>query len=355
VEALKTEHASVRCHSSDVAKVFPDVVWHAEAPILRTAPAPLYLLARLVRESDYRVVLTGEGADEIFAGYDLFREDRVRRFWARHPESTMRPMLLQRLYPYMARSPVGQLSMAKAFFGKNLTATDDPFYSHRPRWDSTARLKLMLNGDLRLDESAAVERLRASLPPEISELSPLLRAQFIEVVTLLWGYLLSSQGDRMLMANSIEGRFPFLDPDVMTLADSLPDGLKLSGLQEKVVLKRAFAERIPQKILRRKKQPYRAPVVKPFISPVVPDYVEEALSPTAVSAAGLFDVRAVSQLFAKCRATGGERMSNTDEMAFCAVLSLQLLARDLVGGARLTPPAPAGRLGVDVDRVAGSR
>ena len=352
VEALKTDHASVRCHASDVARIFPDVVWHAEAPILRTAPAPLYLLARLVRESNYRVVLTGEGADEIFAGYDLFREDRVRRFWARHPESTMRPALLQRLYPYMARSPVGQLSMAKAFFGKNLTATDDPFYSHRTRWDSTSRLKLMLTPGARVGDTAAVERLRAALPKEMNELSPLSRAQFLEVVTLLWGYLLSSQGDRMLMANSIEGRFPFLDPDVMTLADTLPDDLKLSGLQEKVALKRAFAERIPEKILRRKKQPYRAPVVKPFISPIVPDYVAEALSPAAVGAAGIFDVTAVTQLFAKCRATGGERMSNTDEMAFCAVLSLQLLARDLIAGARLTPPTPAGKLGVDVDRVA---
>ena len=102
--------------------VFPDVVWHAEAPLLRTAPAPLFILARLVRGSGYRVVLTGEGADEFFAGYDLFREDRVRRFWARRPDSKIRPQLLRRLYPYLARSPVAQVAMAKAFFGKNLTA-----------------------------------------------------------------------------------------------------------------------------------------------------------------------------------------------------------------------------------------
>jgi asparagine synthase (glutamine-hydrolysing) len=354
VSALRTEHASVRCRAADVAQVFPDVVWHAEAPLLRTAPAPLYILARLVRESGYRVVLTGEGADEIFAGYDLFREDRVRRFWARRPDSQIRPLLLRRLYPYMARSPVGQIAMAKAFFGKNLTATDDLFYSHRPRWDSTARLKLILAGDLRIAEGSAVERLRATLPAEVATLSPLVRAQFLEVVTLLWGYLLSSQGDRMLMGNSIEGRFPFLDPDVMTLAETLPDELKLSGLQEKVALKRAFADRIPEKILRRKKQPYRAPVVRPFFSPTIPDYVEETLSPQAVAAAGILEPRAVTQLFAKCRATGGQGMSNTDEMAFCAALSLQLIARDLIGGARLDPPPPAGRFGIDVDRVAAT-
>ncbi|MFZ5893636.1 MAG: asparagine synthase (glutamine-hydrolyzing) [Myxococcota bacterium] len=355
VLALETDHASVRCQALDVARVFPDVVWHAEAPLLRTAPAPLFLLAKLVRDSNYRVVLTGEGADEIFAGYDLFREDRVRRFWARQPESKVRPQLLQRLYPYMARSPVGQLSMAKAFFGKNLTSTDDLFYSHRTRWDTTARLKLLLSPDVRVPEGAAEERLRAMLPADATKLSPLARAQFVEVVTLLWGYLLSSQGDRMLMANSIEGRFPFLDPDVMTLADTLPDDLKLAGLQEKVALKRAFAERIPPQILKRKKQPYRAPVVKPFISPSVPAYVEEALSPEAVNAAGILNAEAVAQLFAKCRATGGERMSNTDEMAFCAALSLQLIAKDLIGGARLNSPPPAGKFGVDVDRVATAK
>ena len=354
VSALHTQHASVRCRAADVAGVFPDVVWHAEAPLLRTAPAPLYLLARLVRESGYRVVLTGEGADEFFAGYDLFREDRVRRFWARRPDSKLRPLLLRKLYPYLARSPVSQLAMARAFFGQDLTTTDDPFYSHRPRWKSTARLKLLLSPDLRVPDGAAVDRLRATLPPESEQLGALPRAQFLEVVTLLWGYLLSSQGDRMLMAHSIEGRFPFLDPDVELVADHLPDELKLAGLHEKVALKQAFADRIPETIARRKKQPYRAPVVRPFFQPAIPDYVEETLSPAAVAAAGILEPKAIGQLVAKCRATGGQGMSNTDEMAFCAALSLQLMARDLLDGARLQPPPPGGRLGVDVDRLAAA-
>jgi asparagine synthase (glutamine-hydrolysing) len=350
VEALGTAHGSVLCRPADIAAVFPDVVWHAEAPLLRTAPAPLYALARLVRESGYRVVLTGEGADEFFAGYDLFREDRVRRFWARRPDSKLRPLLLTRLYPYLARSPVAQMSMAKAFFGKNLRATDDLFYAHRPRWDTTARLKLLLRPELRVPEGTAIERLRGTLPPETAALSPLARAQLVEIVTLLSGYLLSSQGDRMLMASSIEGRFPFLDPEVMRLAGALPDDLKLLGLSEKVALKRAFADRVPASIIARKKQPYRAPVVRPFVAPA-PAYVEELLGPEALLAGGLFNPTAVAQLFAKCRATGGVGMSNSDEMAFCAVLSMQLLGRDLVGGARLGAAAPPEHLGVDVDRV----
>jgi asparagine synthase (glutamine-hydrolysing) len=352
VDALGTAHTSVLCRGADVAEVFPDVVWHAEAPLLRTAPAPLFVLSKLVRQNDYRVVLTGEGADEFFAGYDLFREDRVRRFWARQPQSEWRPKLLQRLYPYLARSPVSQQAMAKAFFGKNLGATDDLFYAHRPRWDTTSRLKLLLDGAARAPEGEAVERLRAGLPPELAKATPLVRAQFVEIVTLLWGYLLSSQGDRMLMANSVEGRFPFLDPDVMKVANALPDGLKIAGLNEKVALKRAFGGQIPEAIRKRQKQPYRAPVVKPFFSPKVAGYVDELLSPQAVAATGVLDPKPVGQLVAKCRATGGERMSNSDEMAFCSVLSIALLSRDLVGGARLRPTTPTGPLGVDVDRLA---
>ena len=120
VASLGSEHHEIAVSGHDIAAVFPDVVRHAERPLLRTAPAPLFLLSRLVHESGIKVVLTGEGADEIFAGYDLFREGKVRRFWARQPDSELRPLLLDRLYPYLARSPVAQRAMAREFFGRDL-------------------------------------------------------------------------------------------------------------------------------------------------------------------------------------------------------------------------------------------
>lgn len=355
VDHLGTSHASIRCGDADVAGVFPDVVYHAEAPLLRTAPAPLLILSRLVRQRDYRVVLTGEGADEFFAGYDIFREDRVRRFWARHPESQLRPRLLNRLYPYLQRSPVAQVEMAKAFFGRNLTQTDDPFYSHRPRWDATSRIKLMLDPAMRegIAADAATERLRERLPDDYARWTPLSRAQYLEIVTLLSGYLLSSQGERMMMASSVEGRFPFLDPQVMDVADALPDALKLRALDEKHVLKRAMRDLLPPGVLGRTKQPYRAPVVAPFFASGTPDYVEACLSPEAIKEAGIWQAQPIAGLVAKCRRTGGKLMSNTDDMAFCAVLSTQLMARDLLAGARVLSAGDdlSGRLGVDVDRI----
>ena len=93
---LGTEHREIVVSRADIAACFEDVVVHTERPVLRTAAAPLFLLSGLVREHGTKVVLTGEGADEVFAGYDLFREAKVRRFWARHPESKLRPRLLER-------------------------------------------------------------------------------------------------------------------------------------------------------------------------------------------------------------------------------------------------------------------
>ena len=117
---IESEHHEIVVTRRDIAEAVPAVVAHAERPLHRTAPAPLFVLSGLVQRHGIKVVLTGEGADEMFAGYDLFREAKVRRFWARAPASRFRPLLLERLYPYLARSPVAQRSMARQFFGRRL-------------------------------------------------------------------------------------------------------------------------------------------------------------------------------------------------------------------------------------------
>jgi asparagine synthase (glutamine-hydrolysing) len=234
---LGTEHHEIVVSETDIARVFPDVVEHTERPILRTAPAPLLLLSRLVRDAGIKVVLTGEGADEMFAGYDLFREAKVRRFWARHPASACRPHLLQRIYPYLARSPVAQAAMAQQFFGLGLESASTPGFGHATRWRTTSALKRLLSRSLRdaigAHDSAAT--FLEGLPPDVSRWAPLAQDQLIEIRTLLSGYLLSSQGDRMLMASSVEGRFPFLDANVVELASRLPPSFKLHVLDVKHV------------------------------------------------------------------------------------------------------------------------
>lgn len=331
--ALGSDHHEIVVSRADIAGVFPDVVAHAERPILRTAPAPLYLLSKSVADAGIKVVLTGEGADEVFGGYDLFREAKVRRFWAKAPESTLRPRLLERLYPYLARSPVSQQAMARQFFGRNLDQALAPGFSHDPRWHTTGSLKRLFSAE----QQAAVKgrdvraELLADLPAEFSSWSPLAQDQYLETRTLLAGYLLSSQGDRMLMANSVEGRFPFLDVDVVALANSLPPRFKLLGLDEKHVVKKAARGLVDDAILARTKQPYRAPDAVSFLGADAPAWVGEMMSPAAIAESAVFEPSAVLRLWQKVRQRQDDgQFSNADNMAIVGVLSTQLLHHSLI-------------------------
>jgi len=352
---IESDHHEVVVRRQDIAAAFPDVVAHAERPLLRTAPAPLYLLSKLVRDSGTKVVLTGEGADEMFAGYDLFREGKVRRFWGRHPASTLRPRLLERLYPYLARSPVSQQAIARSFFGKGLEGRAAPGFAHQTRWQGAAALQRLFAPGFR--EAArgvdVVARLLSALPADFGRWSFLAQDQYLEVRTLLSGYLLASQGDRMLMAHSVEGRFPFLDPDVVELANSLPASHKLRGLDEKHVLKRAARGLVPDEVIRRPKQPYRAPDALSFVEAGAADWVGALTSEDAVADAGVFEPGAVERLWRKCKASGGgAQFSNADNMALVGVLSTGLLHQKLV---RQVPCRTAGlHFMTFVDRMPGS-
>jgi asparagine synthase (glutamine-hydrolysing) len=344
VRGLGTDHARVECHDRDIAHTLPDVVRHTESPMMRTAPVPMYLLSRLVRAHGVEVVLTGEGADELFAGYGIFKEDRIRRYWARDPASTLRPALLRKLYPYVSdlgRHP----AMLTAFFGKHLTETDRLDYSHLIRWSNNAHLRHLFAGDVRAELGSydpvaeVVDRLETH--PRFASWSPLARAQYIEITIFMSGCLLSSQGDRMLTAHSVEGRFPFLDHRVIELAGRMPDGAKLGGLNEKLVVKRAMRGVVPDEVLERRKQPFRAPIQSGFASSDAPAYVDELLGEAAVGRVGLFDPKAVAVLSRRLRHLPalGER----DSMALVGVLSTMLLHDQFIA-ARPVPPERSIRL-----------
>lgn len=353
---LGTRHHEITVSPSDIAAVFPRVVQHAESPILRAAPAPMFLLSELVRKNGYKVVVTGEGADEMLAGYDLFREARMRSFWSRDPASAKRSRGVELLYPWMARSPGHAPAFARSFFGRG-TDTDDPAFSHRPRWDSTAVIKRLLSQDMQ-DQigRAGTEDVVARMPSDSKDWDPLSRAQWLEMTTLLAGYILASQGDRMLMANSVEGRFPFLDRDVVDFANALPARHKLFGLEEKYLLKRAFADLVPDDIIHRPKQPYRAPDAASFFTPDRPAWFDDLTSERAITEAGVFNPSLVSGLLAKCERTGGKSMSNTDNMRVLAVVSTQLTHECFISGrGREALERPLPDPSVAVDLVADDR
>ncbi|WP_299342526.1 asparagine synthase (glutamine-hydrolyzing) [uncultured Pseudoxanthomonas sp.] len=323
-QALGTRHSEITVSQADIATAFRDAVWHAEMPLVRTAPVPMLLLAGHVRDHGYKVVLTGEGADEVFAGYDLFKEAQARRFMARGPGSRWRGRILERLYPYLAHSPARSAGFAAHFFAEGGDPAS-PGFAHAARLRSTRRVLRFLHPDLRAQVDAVdpLAALAAQLSP-MDGWAGLDRDQYVEASTLLPGYLLAAQGDRMAMARSIEGRYPFLDHRVIEFANRMPPTFKLRGLREKRLLKRAMANELPSAITQRHKQPYRAPDSQCFFADgQLRPWVADMLAPDRLAASGLFDVRAIGHLVEKCRA--GRAIGYPDNMAFVGVLSLLVL------------------------------
>jgi len=337
---LGTEHHVVRATHEDIGNVFPDVIWHTEVPILRTAPAPMFLLSRLVRESGFKVVLTGEGADEFLAGYDIFKEAKVRRFWARQPHSTGRPSLLKRLYPDIGGLSRSNVAFLAAFFGEGLEDVDSPWYSHSVRWRNNRRTcRFFTDAVLAASSRNESDRVGPALPENFSRWEPLAQAQYLEITIFLSQYLLSSQGDRMGMANSVEGRFPFLDVRLVEYCNSLDARLKLRCLREKHLLKEAARPWLPDLIRRRPKRPYRAPVHRSFFNNSKLDYVQELLSPAGLNDSGLFKPGPVEALMRKIQS--GAPVGETDDMALAGIISTQLVHHLFVKNFRRPQPLSA--------------
>jgi len=323
---LQTQHHTVEVDDRAIAEAFIDAVWFAEKPLMRTAPAPLFALSKLVRQNNIKVVLTGEGADEMFAGYNIFKEDKIRRFWARQPQSEWRPLLLSRLYSYILKSNNSISPFWQAFFKKDLQLTGNPYYSHLIRWDNTSKIRIFFNDAIRqqFDSPVHLQTLQQYVDPALVNWHPLNRAQYLESILFMSGYLLSSQGDRMMMGNSVEGRFPFLDYRVIEFAAKLPPDIKLRSLNEKYILKQGYKHLLPPSIIHRVKQPYRAPIRRVFLAENTPPLLQELLSTEKIKDYGYFNAAAMNQLISKAR-NDDNVVGAREEMALVSLASVQLL------------------------------
>ncbi len=320
-----THHTAFECTSNEIAEQFENTIWHSEFPLLRTSPTPMFLLSKKVRESNIKVVITGEGADEVLAGYNIFKEAKIRRFWANEPGSLSRPKLLSKLYPYLPMMGQSSNTALKMFFGFKLSETNDPLYSHLLRWHNTSRIKSYFSKDFAstLKDYNPLPDLYSSLPDDFDGWSDLAKSQYLESTIFMSGYLLSSQGDRMAMGNSVEGRYPFLDYRLIEFAAKLPERFKLNCLNEKFLLKKMSSGKIPESITKRSKQAYRAPIASSFFNTDTPSYVDEILSENTIKQYGLFDHDKVQGLIRKMKTMSA--VSEMDQMAVSGILSTQIL------------------------------
>jgi asparagine synthase (glutamine-hydrolysing) len=337
IRFLKTDNRQVSITNVEIRRYFPETVWHCETPMLRTAPVPMFLLSNLVLSEGYKVVLSGEGADEILGGYNIFKEAKIRDYWARLPGSTRRPLLLERLYPYVFQNPARGRSYLRDFFAVNPPGSRDPYFSHQIRWDNSRRNLAFFSEECKQELAGydSLPELARLLPEDFSGRDLMSRAQLLEMEIFLANYLLSSQGDRVGMAHSVEMRHPFLDYRVIDFAFRLPAKWKIRGLNEKYLLKQAFKGLIPQSIAKRAKQPYRAPIRELFSPQAPADYVDDLLSEQRLRENGYFNPKTVSRLYEKFRGSDQAFASEFQNMALIGALSTQILHQQFVGGAGL--------------------
>jgi asparagine synthase (glutamine-hydrolysing) len=329
VRHLNVNHTDLTATNEQIGAALADCLWHCETPLLRTGPVPLFLLSGVVRKNGYKVVITGEGADEVFGGYNIFREAKVRRFLAKYSNSKKRAELIGQLYPYIFHNPRLKRTL-QSFFAKGLDKIDDPLFSHFIRWDSTSRIKAFFSQELvdTVGQYDGYQKVRQSLPEAYERADNFSRAQYLEMAIFLSNYLLSSQGDRVAMAHSVEIRLPFLDFRIIDFMARIPSKWKILGLNEKYILKKSFEGILPKEIISRPKNPYRAPIKQSLLNEKTAEFTKEALSAESLSRAGLFDAGKVTKLLQKAQAVGD--LSEIDSMALVGILSSQLIHQKFI-------------------------
>lgn len=323
---IGTKHTSLRVTHEDIARDFPHAVYHAEVPLFRTALVPLYTLSKMVREHGIKVVLTGEGSDETFLGYDIFKETNLLDRWMNGADESERERLMAGLYPYLKHYNKDNFRAISGTYSRYAQPGEAKYFGHSIRFGNSRMalrfLKDCPDPDNFLSGFISEHRL------EYESLSPIAKAQWLEFKTLLGGYLLSSQGDRMALANGVENRCPFLDPNLVAWASGLPVDYRLKdGTGEKHILKKAFEKELPAAVINRSKQPFVAPDAVVFLSQNPPDYVESVLSAGELKKVDMLDNDFCQKFINKLRSSEPGRIAPRENQAFLLLLSTALLDR----------------------------
>lgn len=328
VELLDSHHIQKTIDVDHINEHFLETAYHFERPVFRTAPLPLYLLSESVAKENIKVILTGEAADEILCGYDTFKEIKMLQLWEQGAKREDILKYLKDLYPHLSHyKDEGKLGFLEMYYEGFLGKISGPSAGLAIRMHNNQVLTNYFNKDwnLKIDRESLEAEIDAGIPQKVKDWPVLKRNQYLEMKTLLSGYLLSSQGDRMAMAHSIEGRFPFLDHNIVDWAFQLPEQFKLHEMQSKYILKETFREELPASIVNRPKRPYMAPDLKSFIRNGIPTQnAEYFLNAEKIQDYGIFDPKMVSRMLFKHKRRQSAEIGYRDNMLISFVLSAQM-------------------------------
>lgn len=332
---LGTRHHTVAIGPEEIAAVLSEVVWHTESAIFRSAPAPMYLLAKAVREAGIKVVLTGEGADECLLGYPLFKETLFRRRFDQFADPEERLVAFLRLYGFLPHFTRANAAQLLGFFERFKTEGRNGLFSHEMRLHHNAFSGRLFRTDMSVDrEQVAIGQVSdwiRAVNPDFDLLDDVGRGQALECATLLSGYLLSSQGDRMTSAHGVEGRCPFLAVPLFELANRLPQDYKISpdGV-EKWLLREAFRHELPGEIIDRPKHPYRAPDAAALLHPAALGHLAHCLQPAVLAQCPVLDAEFAWGFLQRLRQLPQSRIGPREDQTLLLLVSTLLLQEQFV-------------------------
>ncbi|HKF47002.1 MAG TPA: asparagine synthase (glutamine-hydrolyzing) [Terracidiphilus sp.] len=312
----------------DLADAFSDAIAQSETTCVNAHGVAKYLLSRAVRDAGYKVVITGEGSDEILGGYPHFRRDML--LYNREGQD---PEAIQQLLTWLEEhnsvsrglllpdGEIGNLEGVKRVLG------------YVPSWIETFSSRMVklrpllapdfhsryghLEGDFAILDDTDVRR-------QLTGRDPLNQSLYLWAKTVMAGYILTMLGDRMEMGHSIEGRVPFLDHKVVELLASQPVNMKVRGMTEKFVLREAVKDVITDTVYRRQKHPFLSPPATQHPDGTFQVFVQDTLRGATLRDMPFFDQKRVVELLDRLPSMDtGARTANDQILMY--ILSLCVL------------------------------
>ncbi|HCF56258.1 MAG TPA: asparagine synthase (glutamine-hydrolyzing), partial [Bacillus sp. (in: Bacteria)] len=320
-EKLNSKHRQLKITDTMIIDNLYNVILHLQTPILRLGAIPMYLLAEFVHNNGFKVALSGEGADELFGGYDIFKEAKIRAFCEKDPKSKLRPLLYKKTNSYINNFNNNNSAALATFF--NQVRSSELFSSHAIRFQFGEYCSQFFSDTMKkiLKDYSVKEDLAIDLPSGFENYTNISKAQYLEIKTFMSNYLLSTQGDRVSMAHSMECRYPFLDNDVAAFAFSLNDRYKINVLNEKYILKELAKKYLPDEIIYRKKFPYRAMISGNSL--LNNEKVSMAVSEESLKKYDVFNSIAVTRFINKVRSKN--HTTEKEMMLLLFIISTQIL------------------------------
>lgn len=324
-EATQADHHIMRLKADDLYDHFVKTLWHTERTIYNTLGVAKYLMSKEVHEAGYKVVMTGEGSDELFAGYPAFRKDMFLHGLDHLPEVERVEWqeLLEKNNKLFKGAMLAREEFVSEAFNQKMGFTP----SCVQPWLSCSSVALPLMSEKKrqqVEDYDPSEAIADTLDKDMLDgRHPLDRAQYVWIKTMLEGQILTWGGDRVDMANSMEARPAFLDHHLAEYAFTVPPHLRIKGNKEKYVLREAMKGLLPETLYKREKFAFMAPPAHtdPEKWKAVEKLADQFLNEEVVKAAGLLDYDEVVRTFERHQ---DDNVPNEERVQLDAVINHML-------------------------------